>query len=55
VRAALEKLVANTGADEVIAVTDTYEHADRLQSYQRLAAIAGSINLKPSNSMAFKY
>ena len=33
VKAGLENLVADTGADEVIAVTDTYEHADRLESY----------------------
>jgi luciferase family oxidoreductase group 1 len=39
VRAGLEKLVRDTGADEVIAVTDTYEHEDRLQSYQRVAGI----------------
>jgi len=40
VRAGLEKLIGQTGADEVIAVTDTYEHADRLASYQRLALVA---------------
>jgi luciferase family oxidoreductase group 1 len=43
VKAGLEKLVGDTGADEVIVVTDTYEHADRLQSYQRLAGIAETI------------
>src|SRR6266850_1370225 len=48
VKAGLEKLVGDTGADEVIAVTDTYEHADRLQSYQRLAGIAKSIEVKAS-------
>src|SRR6201997_1230970 len=37
VKAGLERLVSDTGADEVIVVTDTYEHADRLQSYQRVA------------------
>ena len=47
VKAALEKLVSETGADEVIAVTDTYEHADRLGSYERLASIASSIETKP--------
>ena len=46
VKAGLERLVRETGADEVIAVTDTYEHADRLQSYQRLAAIAAQIEVK---------
>ena len=45
-KAGLERLVRETGADEVIAVTDTYEHADRLQSYQRLAAIAAQIEVK---------
>jgi luciferase family oxidoreductase group 1 len=39
----LEKLVHDTGADEVIVVTDTFEHEDRLQSYQRLARIAATI------------
>jgi luciferase family oxidoreductase group 1 len=47
VKAGLQNLVADTGADEVIVVTDTYEHADRLQSYQRVAGVAGSIDLKP--------
>ena len=40
VKAGLGKLVGDTGADEVIVVTDTYEHADRLASYRRVAAIA---------------
>ncbi len=48
VKAGLEKLVGDTGADEVIVVTDTYEPADRLQSYQRVAAIAAMIEVKPS-------
>lgn len=47
VKAGLEKLVADTDADEVIVVTDTYEHADRLQSYQRVAGIARMIEVKP--------
>jgi luciferase family oxidoreductase group 1 len=47
VKAGLEKLVADTGADEVIIVTDTYEHADRLQSYQRVGSIAATIEVKP--------
>jgi luciferase family oxidoreductase group 1 len=48
VKAGLEKLVSETGANEVIVVTDTYEHAARLESYQRLAAIAPTIELKPA-------
>jgi luciferase family oxidoreductase group 1 len=47
VKAGLEKLVGDTGADEVIVVTDTYEHADRLQSYQRVGSIAAKIDVKP--------
>ena len=52
VKAGLEKLVSETGADEVIVVTDTYEHADRLQSYQRVAdcasMIAATITAEPT-------
>ena len=48
VKAGLEKLVSQTGADEVIVVTDTYEHTDRLQSYQRVAGIAAVIEVKPA-------
>ena len=40
VKAGLEKLVADTGAEEVIVVTDTYEHKDRLGSYERVAHVA---------------
>jgi luciferase family oxidoreductase group 1 len=46
VKAGLEKLVGDTGADEVIVVTDTYEHADRLQSYERVAGVAKSIEVR---------
>ncbi len=46
VKAGLEKLVRETGADEVIVVTDTYEHADRLQSYERVAGVAAQIDVK---------
>ena len=45
VRAGLENLVADTGADEVIVVTDTYEHADRLDSYRRVADVAAAIEV----------
>jgi alkanesulfonate monooxygenase SsuD/methylene tetrahydromethanopterin reductase-like flavin-dependent oxidoreductase (luciferase family) len=47
VKAGLEKLVGDTGADEVIVVTDTYEHADRLASYRRVAEIAKLIEAGP--------
>jgi len=45
VKAGLEKLVSETAADEVIVVTDTYDHADRLQSYQRVAAAAKELGV----------
>jgi luciferase family oxidoreductase group 1 len=48
VRAGLQKLVNDTAADEVIVVTDTYEHADRLESYRRVAATARTIQMKPT-------
>jgi luciferase family oxidoreductase group 1 len=43
VAAGLQKLVDETGADEVIVVSDTFEHADRLQSYQRVADVAAKV------------
>jgi luciferase family oxidoreductase group 1 len=46
VKAGLEKLAGETGADEILVVTDTYEHADRLQSYQRVADVARMIEAK---------
>ena len=48
VQAGLEKLIEDTAADEVIVVTDTYEHADRIESYRRVAGIAAIIEVKPS-------
>ncbi len=43
VQAGLEQLLNETQADEVIAVTDTYDHADRLESYERLGTIAAAL------------
>jgi luciferase family oxidoreductase group 1 len=48
VRVGLENLVGDTGANEVIVVTDTYEHVDRLESYRRVAGVAGTIEVKPT-------
>ena len=45
VNAGLKKLVEDTGADEVIVVTDTYEHPARLESYRRVAGIAAGIEV----------
>ena len=51
VKAGLEKLVNDTGANEVIAVTDTYEHADRLESYRRAAILAPTLDLKSKEAV----
>jgi hypothetical protein len=40
--------VRQTGADEVIVVTDTYEQADRLESYRRVAEIAAGMKTDPA-------
>jgi luciferase family oxidoreductase group 1 len=48
VKAGIERLVGDTGADELIVVTDTFEPADRLESYKRVANIAGQIEVKPA-------
>ncbi len=46
VKTGLEALLKRTGASEIIAVTDTYDHADRLKSYHRLSEIASTIKVK---------
>ncbi|MGC1462175.1 MAG: LLM class flavin-dependent oxidoreductase [Terracidiphilus sp.] len=46
VEAGLRRLQDATGADEIIAVTDTWDHAARLDSYRRLAAVAGAMEVK---------
>jgi luciferase family oxidoreductase group 1 len=48
VKAGLEKLVGDTAADEVIVVTDTYEHAYRIESYRRVASVTTTIEVNPS-------
>jgi len=50
----LEKLVNDTHVDEVIVVTDTYEHSDRMDSYERVARIAAEIKLVPNVERIFK-
>jgi luciferase family oxidoreductase group 1 len=47
VLAGLERLVNDTHADEVIVVTDTYEHSDRIASYERVARITNNIKRVP--------
>jgi alkanesulfonate monooxygenase SsuD/methylene tetrahydromethanopterin reductase-like flavin-dependent oxidoreductase (luciferase family) len=43
VKAGLEKLVRETAADEIIVVTDTYDPADRLRSYELVAEAARDV------------
>ncbi len=50
VKAALQRLVSDTGADEVVIVTDTYEHADRIESYRRVAGVAKTIEVNPATA-----
>src|SRR5580693_4526089 len=45
VKTGLEKLLSETAADEVIVVTDTYDHDDRLRSYERMAAVAKELGV----------
>jgi alkanesulfonate monooxygenase SsuD/methylene tetrahydromethanopterin reductase-like flavin-dependent oxidoreductase (luciferase family) len=40
VAGSLDRLVADTGADEVMVTTSTFAHADRLASYELLAQAA---------------
>src|ERR1700761_5014223 len=46
VKAGMEKLVADTGASELIVGTDTYDPAARLESYERVSRIAASVDVK---------
>ena len=46
IEAGLRCLQATTGADEIIAVTDTWDHTARLDSYRRLARVARKIDPK---------
>ena len=52
VRAGLEKLVRDTRASEVIVVTDTYAHEDRLESYRRLSELAKTVQTQERVSAA---
>ena len=52
----LEKLISDTGADEVIVVTDTYHQQDRLRSYEHVAnavqGLRGSHSAKAAPTLA---
>jgi luciferase family oxidoreductase group 1 len=53
VKAGLEHLVAATGADEVIVVTDTWDPVTRLESYRLVAEVAESVTMR-ANTLAAK-
>jgi len=61
VKAGLEKLLAETAADEIIAVTDTWDPEARLDSYHRLAKVAASVETRilagtdPSRGLANRH
>lgn len=42
----LQRIVDSLGVDEILAVTDTYEQADRLRSYELLAEAASRVEVK---------
>src|SRR5260370_21368138 len=50
VQAGLEKLVNDTHVDDVIGRTDTYQHRDRIDSYERVARIAKNIKRAPNTT-----
>ena len=41
VRAGIDALIAETGADELMIVSDVYDHAKRLRSFELIAGVAG--------------
>ena len=48
VRAGMEALIAETGADELIVVSDVYDHAQRLRSIELIAEAAGLASSRPA-------
>jgi alkanesulfonate monooxygenase SsuD/methylene tetrahydromethanopterin reductase-like flavin-dependent oxidoreductase (luciferase family) len=45
VRAGIERLTRETGADELVIATDTYEHSDRIESYRLVARAVDTIRV----------
>jgi len=41
VRSGIDALVAETGADELMIVSDVYDHATRLRSFELIASAVG--------------
>jgi alkanesulfonate monooxygenase SsuD/methylene tetrahydromethanopterin reductase-like flavin-dependent oxidoreductase (luciferase family) len=42
VRTGIDALVAETAADELMIVSDVYDHAKRLRSFELIAGVAGT-------------
>jgi len=45
-------LIAETGADELIVVSDVYDHKTRLRSLELIADVAGILPARPTASSA---
>jgi len=43
VSAGINALIAETGADELMIVSDVYDHAKRLRSFELIAGVAGVV------------
>jgi alkanesulfonate monooxygenase SsuD/methylene tetrahydromethanopterin reductase-like flavin-dependent oxidoreductase (luciferase family) len=41
IRSGIDALIAETGADELMIVSDVYDHATRLRSFELIASAAG--------------
>jgi alkanesulfonate monooxygenase SsuD/methylene tetrahydromethanopterin reductase-like flavin-dependent oxidoreductase (luciferase family) len=52
VRAGLEEVAAEYGADELLVLTITHEHAARRRSYELIAEAFGLAGAQPSSSVA---
>jgi len=52
VRHGLQALIAETGADELIVVSDVYDHQTRLRSFELIADVAGILPARPTASSA---
>ena len=42
IRSGIDALIKETGADELMIVSDVYDHATRLRSFEIIANVAGS-------------
>jgi alkanesulfonate monooxygenase SsuD/methylene tetrahydromethanopterin reductase-like flavin-dependent oxidoreductase (luciferase family) len=51
VKAELEAVIAATKADEIIAVTDLWDHAERLESVRRVSEIASKIEVNAATAI----